>query len=211
MQRDRQRDMLQTIFSFFLGLMVAAFVGVGVNTFLPTPKGPWETERVDKTQTERDKVYRDQERLDRAANVRALTAEETAERARIEKRLEKINEEEQAKNTEYEKVQKAWARNTSIVLILFATLVMAVSLVRSEQLRVISNGLLLGGLFTMIYGTGWSIASGDDIVRFAVISFALLATIGLGYFKFVHGKLTEPDDEAETGPAPRPEEPAEQD
>ena len=34
---DRQHYALQTIFSFFLGLIVLAFVGVGVNTFYPSP------------------------------------------------------------------------------------------------------------------------------------------------------------------------------
>ncbi len=34
---DRQHAALQTIFSFFLGLMVLAFIGVGVNTFYPSP------------------------------------------------------------------------------------------------------------------------------------------------------------------------------
>ena len=34
---DRQHAALQTIFSFFLGLMVVAFIGVGVNTFYPSP------------------------------------------------------------------------------------------------------------------------------------------------------------------------------
>ena len=37
MAADRQHYALQTIFSFFLGLMVLAFVGVGVNTFYPQP------------------------------------------------------------------------------------------------------------------------------------------------------------------------------
>ena len=38
MARDRQRDALQTIFSFFVGLMVLAFIGVGVNTFYQSPE-----------------------------------------------------------------------------------------------------------------------------------------------------------------------------
>ncbi len=197
MQRDRQRDMLQTIFSFFLGLMVAAFVGVGVNTFLPAPEGPWELEQPDKMNTERERLFRDQDRLNRAAEQRDLTSAEEAELRSTEKRLDEISKEDERRNKDYEKEQRGWARNTSIVLIVFATLVMAVSLVRAEQLRVISNGLLLGGLFTMLYGTGWSIASGDDIVRFAVISFALLATVGLGYFKFVHAKIAETPAEEE--------------
>jgi hypothetical protein len=32
---------LQTIFGFFLGLMVTSFVGVGVHTFYPSPEGPF--------------------------------------------------------------------------------------------------------------------------------------------------------------------------
>jgi uncharacterized membrane protein len=61
-----------------------------------------------------------------------------------------------------------------------ATLVMSVSLVRSDQLRALSNGLLLGGLFTMVYGMGWTIASGTSNARFFVALFALAITIVLG-------------------------------
>ena len=35
--QERQRYALQTIFSFFVGLMVLAFIGVGVNTFYQSP------------------------------------------------------------------------------------------------------------------------------------------------------------------------------
>jgi hypothetical protein len=58
----------------------------------------------------------------------------------------------------------------------------------SDQLRVLSNGLLLGGLFSMLYGVGWVIFSGNSTARFVVISFALLVAIGLGYLKFVRGR-----------------------
>lgn len=37
MATDKQRDALQTIFSFFLGLMVLAFIRVGVNAFYQSP------------------------------------------------------------------------------------------------------------------------------------------------------------------------------
>ena len=37
-QRDLGTSMLQVIFSFFLGLVVTAFIGVGVNTFYPEPE-----------------------------------------------------------------------------------------------------------------------------------------------------------------------------
>ena len=62
-----------------------------------------------------------------------------------------------------------------------ATLAMAVSLVRANQLQVISNGLLLGGVFTMLYGVGWIIATDVSKARFVVMAIALVITLALGY------------------------------
>ncbi|TLM79776.1 MAG: hypothetical protein FDZ70_02540 [Actinobacteria bacterium] len=127
--REPQRDALETIFSFFLGLMVLAFTGVGVNTALPSARFDGST--------------------------------------------------------------------ISIALVASATLSMAVSLIRSHQLRIVSNGLLLGGVFTMLYGTGWSIFGENDWTRFLVIAFALVVTIALGYAKFARSR-----EATASGPAP---------
>lgn len=167
----RQQYALQTIFSFFLGLMVLAFVGVGVNTFYPEP----------------NEVY--------AAQEQALWREIEAEQPRAAMPAEpspgasaKLIE-LQARQAELQQriaaERELWARNTSIILVVFATAVMGVSLIRNEQLRVISNGLLMGGLFTMVYGAAWVILSGHSVSRFVVIAFALLVTVGLGYLQFV--------------------------
>lgn len=171
MTQERQRYALQTIFSFFLGLMVAAFVGVGVNTFYPSPQQTYDAEI--------QRLNRDQEDIERTRSTGAtLTPENEAKLAKVSARQRVLQDRVQAR-------MKVWARNTSIVVILFATIVMALSLIRSEQLKVISNGLLLGGLFTMVYGTGWTIFSGDSRARFFVMVFALAMTLGLGYLKFV--------------------------
>ncbi len=169
MARDRQNYALQTIFSFFLGLMVLAFIGIGVNTFYPQPQ--------ERYQEQLNELYRSQEPKNRLP-YEELTAAERKEFDAVQEEINVIQDKIQEE-------QKIWARNTSIVLILFATLVMGVSLVRSEQLRVISNGLLLGGLFTMIYGVGWVIFSGESVARFAVVVFAFAISIALGYLKFV--------------------------
>lgn len=175
--RDRQRDMLATIFSFFLGLMVLAFIGVGVNTALPDPSRDLSRKN--------EALYRQQSRLEEARGKDGnLPAAQQAEYDRIQAQID-------AAQQKTEDAMKSWARDTSIVLIVFATIVMGISLIRSEQLRLISNGLLLGGLFTMLYGTGWSIFSGDDWVRFGVIAFALVVTVGLGYAKFVRARQAE--------------------
>ena len=169
----RQNTGLQIIFSIFLGLMVAAFIGVGVYTFYPPP----ETKYEDQLQ----ELYRDQEDLQSFKDPAKLTA---AERAQLREVQDKIR----ALEDKHEAEREIWGRNTSIILIAFATLVMSISLIRADQLPVISNGLLLGGVFTMIYGVGWIIATGTSYARFAVMTVALVITLALGYVRFVRVK-----------------------
>jgi len=172
---DRQRNALQTIFSFFLGLMVTAFIGVGVYTFYPPP----EERFADQLQT----LYRQQEDIQGFKDQTQLTPADRTKLRTIQEDIRKIEDAQAA-------AREVWGRNTSIVLIAFATLVMSVSLIMADRLRVISNGLLLGGLFTMLYGTGWVIATGSSQARFWVMTFALLITLGLGYLKFVRTRET---------------------
>jgi hypothetical protein len=88
-----------------------------------------------------------------------------------------------------------------VILIVFATLAMGVSLVRADQLPVISNGLLLGGLFTMLYGVGWIVATDTSIARFLVMTAALVITLGLGYVRFVRRGTTSPSPSPVVGSA----------
>ena len=178
---ERQHYALQTIFSFFLGLMVLAFVGVGVNTFYPQP--------AETSQKDMQEISRKMEALTVKTSNRSLTATEQAEMTRLQDQQNALQDKTDA-------AMKTWARNTSIILVLFATLVMVISLLLSEQLRVISNGLLLGGLFTMLYGVGWVIFSGNSTARFLVILFALVVALGLGYLKFVRQRRESATDAA---------------
>ncbi len=170
---DRQHYALQTIFSFFLGLMALAFVGIGVNTFYPSPGESYSRQMRE--------LSRRQESQGQKAAPGSFSVEEQA-------RLDSLRAEQDALMARRETEVEDWARVTSIMLVLFATLVLVVSIGLSEQLRVISNGLLLGGLFTMVYGAGWAIFSGNSVARFWVISFALVVSVGLGYGKFVRGR-----------------------
>jgi len=161
---------LQIIFSVFLGLMVAAFIGVGVYTFYPPPQQALQ----DKLQ----EVYRQQEQLQSFKDPSTLSDAE-------QRRLRELQDEARDLEKQQQAAREEWGRWTSIILIAFATLVMSISLIRADQLPVISNGLLLGGVFTMIYGVGWIIATGTSVARFAVMTIALIITIGLGYMRFV--------------------------
>jgi hypothetical protein len=160
---------LQTIFSFFLGLMVTAFVGVGVYTFHPPAKEP---------QRQMQELSRREQAIRNSKPADQLTVDD---RAQIQQLTDQRNQIQDASQAGFE----TWARSTSIILIAFATLAMAVSLIRSDQLPVISNGLLLGGVFTMVYGVGWIVAAGSSVTRFVVMTVAFVITLGLGYVRFV--------------------------
>ena len=176
----RQRGALQLIFAFFLGLMVTAFIGVGVYTFYPPG--------LERFQDETRVLYDQQQQIRDARRAEGLTE---AEQAKLAALAERTREAEK----EMRDYQENWARMTSIILIVLATFVMAVSLIRADQLPVINNGLLLGGVFTMLYGTGWILWSGDSRARFWVMAFALLITLLLGYIRFVRGRAAkEPED-----------------
>ena len=165
---DLKRDAgPRTIFSVFLGLMLTAFVGVGIYTFYPPP-GRDDARRHELTARESG--------IRKVRSTGDLTAEEREQLAAIER-------ERLSLDAAQAEARKPWGRRTSMIIIAFATLVMAVSLVRLDA--VISNGLLLGGVFTMVYGVGWIAATDTSITRFLVISVALAITLGLGYLRFV--------------------------
>jgi hypothetical protein len=174
---DAKRDTgLRTIFSFFLGLMLTAFIGVGVYTFHPPP---------DKL----DNQIRDISRREQALRAGRPSGELTAT---DRDQIQSMDRERNKLVDAAAEARKPWGRGTSAILIVFATLAMAISLVRADQLPVISNGLLLGGLFTMLYGVGWIVATDTSITRFWVMTAALVITLGLGYARFVRRSAASP-------------------
>lgn len=167
---------LRIIFSFFLGLMLAAFVGVGAYTFHPPPE-------------HFGRQIRDLERREQSIWNSKPGHELTTKEREV---IQDLVSQRDALVDAAEEARRPWTRQTSIILIVFATLAMAISLVRTEKLPVISNGLLLGGVFAMVYGVGWIIATDTSIIRFLVISVAFAITLGLGYVRFVRCRKTSP-------------------
>lgn len=167
------RIWLQAIFSVFLGLMVTAFVGVGVYTFYPPPQEALTLQIQDLDRLE--VTIRDSRPPDQLTE---------ADRAQIQA----LNDERNRLNDALRETRDEWARITSVVLIMFATVVMTVSLGVSTPVLVIGNGLLMGGIFTMVYGVGWIISTETSMARFAVMTVALAITLALGYIRFVRGR-----------------------
>lgn len=160
---------LAPIFAVFLGLVLTAFVGVGVYTFYPAP-----TVQADARIRE---LTRDQDMIRGSTPMGELPP---ADRARIQALRNDINALQERSREDRE----VWGRNTSIILIVFSTLLMAIALLRADALPVLNHGLLIGGILTMIYGVGWIVATNTSIARFVVMAVALAITMGLGYARF---------------------------
>ena len=162
---------------------------MGVWTFYPGP----DREGAPKQQ-EIQKLYREQERLDMKRGPGSLDATQQAEYDQRQKQIDRLN-------SEMQKMRNAWAVNTSIILLTFATILMAISLFLPDAMRVFSNGVLLGGLFSVLYGTGWSFAGGNSKARFFVVLVALLLSVAFGYLRFIRGKHAKAEAALEAGTA----------
>lgn len=172
----RRVDALQLIFSVFLGILLVVLIGVGVWTFYPDPYG-----QNSPAMEQMEELNKQMEQVNIASGKDEPTAVQQA-------RMKKIQDEMDALNDQMSEGRDDWAVVTSVILLTFATILMAISLFLPDHMRVFSNGVLLGGLFTVIYGTGWSFAGGDSRARFFVVLVALLLTVLFGYLRFIRGR-----------------------
>ncbi len=157
---------LEAIFAFFLGLILAFVVGVGVTTFDPNPANA--------TREELAVLYSQQE----------ASGKQTPENDTV--RDQQIATLERQAYTQ----EQDWAAGASIIVIAVATLLLigAVATARFRSVWVFSTGLLLGGLFSMLYGVILSLMAGESTARFFVLLTALAVAAGLGYVRFVRGR-----------------------
>ncbi|MDQ1246717.1 MAG: hypothetical protein QG597_1085 [Actinomycetota bacterium] len=181
-----QQAILQAIYAVFLGGVMTAVVAVGLFTFYPQPNT---------YQTQIEQLDQREQAIYSECKTEACT---TTPAQQNEIRAIELEREEVWKAQEVE--QKEWNRTAGILMIGIATVLLAVSLVRWDRAIVISNGLLLGGLFTMVFGIGLTLAGGDDVVRFIVLAVALAITVVLGYLRFARAPKAAAAAEGGMGP-----------
>ena len=73
---------------------------------------------------------------------------------------------------------------------MIATGLLAISLALPDEQVVISNGVLLGGVGTMLYAVGMTVSATNSLWRFVVVAVALAVTVGIGYLKFARPRRT---------------------
>lgn len=149
---------LRFFYTLFLGLLVVAFVGFGIAAFYSAPKYPQYPATL----------------AVRSLDSSTQSAQLVKEQEEYDKKLNAFSEE-----------NKVYNRNVSIISIISAILILFISIVFARFIFLLSDGLLLGGVFTLIYGIIRGFESGDDKFRFIVVSVGLLIALILGFIKFI--------------------------
>jgi hypothetical protein len=148
--------MTRFLYIFFVGLFLAVFIGTGISVFYPAPQQPTDLYK---------ELY---------PPVEGKFTEE--------QRLKQIEAEK--KQQAYQDKQEEYNRNVSIIALGFAILILVAAMALSHKMGVIADGLLLGGVFTLLYGIVRGFATDDNQYRFIVSGIGLLVAVVLGYLKF---------------------------
>ncbi len=147
---------LKLVYTFFLGVLLAIFIGVGIDTFYPGPQQPeYPTE-----------LYSYGEKM-------------TAKQQEQQKEFDKAQR-------DFEKAVQPYNRNVSIISLVAAVVLLGVSLyLEKRKVKIVADGIMLGGLFTLIYSLIRGFAAEDSKYVFVVVTVSLAVVLYLGYHRFV--------------------------
>lgn len=149
----QENSVMRLVYTFFLGVLIAVFVGVGINTFYEGPKAP-----------EPNGIF-------------TTPVKDDAE-------LQKQQRDYDAKYIVYNESLKSYSRNVSVVVMMAAVILVGLSLYYEKRSSIIANGVMLGGLFTLVYGVIRSMVSEDTRYIFMAATVALVVALFLGYRRF---------------------------
>lgn len=150
-----ENKIIKLVYTFFIGILIALFVGVGINTFYTSPQSPrYPTE------------------------LNTYSKEPTAQQIENQKKFDQENE-------TYMERLKPYNRNVSIMTLVAAVALLALSMVYERRIKVIADGIMFGGLFTLLYSIGRGFASENSKYVFATVSVGLAVALYLGYHRFV--------------------------
>lgn len=148
------------IYTLFLALLIAFFVGLGIDAFYPGPKAPQYPLELEQVKT---------------------GCEETIE----QQQLRKEYTEAQMKFIEE---SKPYNRNVSIISLIAAIIILVLSLTFLSKIKMIADGILLGGVFTTMYSIVRGLMSDNSQYRFIIVTVGLVIALVLGYIKFIRRK-----------------------
>ena len=155
----KDNRVMTIIYTLFLGILLAVFVGVGINTFYAPPAAP--------------KFPIESNTYGKEPTPVQVAAQQAFDR----------------ENEKYRNALKPYNRNVSIVALVAAVVLLVAGLLSQKRIRSIADGIMLGGLFTLLDSIGRGFASEDSKYVFIIVAIGLVLVLYLGYSRFVskHG------------------------
>ena len=151
---------IRIIYMLFIGVFLAIFVGVGISAFYSGPKFP-DMPPVLKYCSVDLKDTKQSEDFSKQANAFDLAEKK------------------------YQTDLQTYNRNVSSIAVIAAVILVILSLTLLRRMLVISDGILLGGVLTLIYSTIRGFSTEDTRFSFIVVSIGLIVSLVLGYLKFI--------------------------
>ncbi len=154
---------IKTIYIIFVGILLAIFAGIGIDTFYSAPEYP-ETPQLLKLYNLPTEPICDPD----------ISAQLEQEQKTFDQNLKTYKED-----------SEQYSKNVSIISLIIAVLVLITSLTLFHKILVIADGLLLGGVLTLLYSVVRVFGSGNNKMRFIVIAVVFAVSLILGYLKFI--------------------------
>jgi len=117
--------LLRSLYTVFLAALIALFFGLGVSAFYPSPKEPKFPESLEFSEPQKD-------------------GSESSE-------LRETRQKYEVDSKKHQEEVRIYSRNVSIIMLVFAILSLALALILVAKILIISDALLLGGIFTLFY------------------------------------------------------------
>ena len=150
---------LKYIYTIFLAVLIVTFVGVGIAAFYKSPKFP---------------------EYPVGLSYPAIP-EKSTESAEMREQQIRYDKEQR----DFQKTNDTYNKNVSTIALAASLVILVLSITLLSKINFISDGILLGGVFTLIYSIVRGFGSGDEIFRFIVVSVGLFIAIFLGYWRFL--------------------------
>lgn len=99
-------------------------------------------------------------------------------------RQEKIKSDHDDAVSDYERAEKNYPRNVSIIALILAVGLLALSLFLEKKVRVITDGIMLGGLFLLVFSLIFGANADSSKYTFIAATISVVAVLILGYLRF---------------------------
>ena len=171
---------VKVLYCVFLAALIVLFVAWAMAALYPTPQWDSEYPAIEEWESSPQMPRTEELEFLSRGEAKAKLHEYEAKLKEYEARKKQRQELREA----LERKTEHHGRNVSLASLLVAVVVVLLGFGLASSLPVISEGLLLGGLFTLMYSIGWSFV-GSPKTAVIPVGIALIITVALGYRMFV--------------------------